>query len=66
MFLSIGFTVHDSAYHLNHQHKYKDIKDRYTYVFLETGMMNVFSEKKFLTINADSYESSCLLITTHK
>lgn len=45
MFLSIGFTVHDSAYHLNHQHKYKDIKDRYTYVFLETGMMNVFYEK---------------------
>lgn len=40
MFLSIGFTVQDSAYHLYHQHKYKYDK----YVFLETGMIDIFYE----------------------
>lgn len=53
--------MHDSAYH---QHKYKDIKDRYKYVFLETGTIDNFYDKKFLILNADSYDSSCLLLKT--
>lgn len=72
MFLCIGFTVHDSAYHLYHQHKYKEIKRPNKYVFLETGTIDAFYEKKFLILNANSYNSSCLLskkknkTTTHK
>lgn len=39
--------MQDSAYHLYHQHQYKEIKDRYKNVFLETGMIDLFYEKKF-------------------
>lgn len=48
MFVSIGFTVHDSAYHLYHQHQYKRNRRPYKYVFLETGMIGIFYEKEFL------------------
>ena len=37
-FLSTGFTVHDSASHLYHQNRYKDIKDR-------TGMYSLKQER---------------------